>query len=203
MRSGRFLFHHRRFCGGLDYTGFLLAGAGIAVVIGFQAIGIASAFSYMFPGVLIWWGLFMSGVHPTLAGVVLGLMTPVVLRRSQEPPVDVVAQALSEFGARSRAPASDVLLGSWLAVRTGLSRLPLGVTWLGLLVVGALAGIGFTMSIFIAMLAFDDANLLGAAKLGILLASFVAAVIGLLLGRVYISTQRRLAIEPTMQAQAS
>jgi NhaA family Na+:H+ antiporter len=90
-----------------------------------------------------------------------------------------------------------ILLGSWLAVRTGLSRLPPGVTWLGLLVVGALAGIGFTMSIFIAMLAFDDSNLLGAAKLGILLASLVAGVIGLLLGRVYIFKQRRLAMEPT------
>jgi Na+:H+ antiporter, NhaA family len=72
-----------------------------------------------------------------------------------------------------------VLGASWLAVRLGLCRLPDGVTWSGVGLVGLLAGIGFTMSIFIATLAFDDAQLLGAAKLGVLLASLLAAVLGL------------------------
>ena len=72
-----------------------------------------------------------------------------------------------------------VLGVSWLMVRLGWSRLPPGVSWGGIALIGLLAGIGFTMSIFIAMLAFTDENLLGAAKLGVLLGSLVAAVLGL------------------------
>ncbi|WP_196933636.1 Na+/H+ antiporter NhaA, partial [Pseudacidovorax intermedius] len=74
---------------------------------------------------------------------------------------------------------------SWLMVRSGLCRLPPGVDWGGIWLVGLLAGIGFTMSIFIAMLAFADPDLLAAAKLGVLGASVVAAVLGLGWGAVY------------------
>ena len=63
-------------------------------------------------------------------------------------------------------------------VRLGWCRLPPGVSWSGICLIGLLAGIGFTMSIFIAMLAFADDNLLGAAKLGVLLGSLVAAMLG-------------------------
>ena len=75
-----------------------------------------------------------------------------------------------------------VLLATFLAVKTGISSLPQGVTWPGVLLVGLLAGIGFTMAIFVAGLAFTDAALLDAAKMGILGASATAAVVGLLLG---------------------
>ncbi len=68
---------------------------------------------------------------------------------------------------------------SWVAVRLGWGRLPTGVSWRHLLGASWLAGIGFTMSIFIAQLAFTDAALVEQAKLGILLASAVAAVVGL------------------------
>lgn len=74
---------------------------------------------------------------------------------------------------------------SWLMVRLGLCRLPPGVSWGGICLIGLLAGIGFTMSIFIAMLAFADENLLGAAKLGVLLGSLMAALLGLGWGMVY------------------
>ena len=75
-----------------------------------------------------------------------------------------------------------VISVSWLMVRSGWSRLPEGVTWRGIGLIGLLTGVGFTMSIFIAMLAFADENLLGAAKLGVLLGSFVAARAGSGLG---------------------
>ena len=198
--------------------------------------------------------MLQTGVHPTLAGVVLGLMTPVVPGRLREQPLDMASRALGElndlkagspeelagplkhlqraqrevlppvirvqmalhpwvaFGVMplfalanagvtidgvdlSLGSAQTVTLGvvlalvlgkplgviaaSWLAVRMGWCRLPPGVNWASVFLVGLLAGIGFTMSIFIATLAFDDANLLNAANLGVLLASLVAALLGL------------------------
>jgi Na+:H+ antiporter, NhaA family len=255
---------------GLDYSGLLVVALGVALVLLFQSLGIGSAFSYLLPGAILWYGVLLTGAHPTLAGVVLGLMTPVTTRRTREQPLDVASRALSDFGERVRAVATDphelvvpvrrleeaqrdllppvvrvqaalhpwvafgvmplfalanagvaiqgvnldgaaftvltgvaaalvigkpigILLGSWLAVRIGISRLPPGVTWQGIGVVGCLGGIGFTMSIFIAMLAFGDAELLAAAKLGVLLASLVAAVLGLIVGRMYVLKQREAA----------
>jgi Na+:H+ antiporter, NhaA family len=85
---------------------------------------------------------------------------------------------------------TGVVGATWLAVRLGWCRLAPGVSWGGVGLVGLLAGIGFTMSIFIAMLAFSDERLLNAAKLGVLLGSLVTAVLGLGWGAAYI---RRLA----------
>jgi NhaA family Na+:H+ antiporter len=72
-----------------------------------------------------------------------------------------------------------VFLTSWLLVRTGLCRLPTGMSWRGVSLVALLAGIGFTMSIFIATLAFSGQGAMDAAKLGVLLGSFVAGCAGL------------------------
>ena len=66
----------------------------------------------------------------------------------------------------------------WLAVKTGLGRLPRGVRWGHMMGAAWLAGIGFTMSLFIAQLAFGDPALVEEAKLGILLASGVSATLG-------------------------
>jgi NhaA family Na+:H+ antiporter len=84
-----------------------------------------------------------------------------------------------------------VIGATWLAVRLGWCRLAPGVTWGGVGLVGLLAGIGFTMSIFIAMLAFENEALLSAAKLGVLLGSLMAALIGLAWGLVYVRRLRR------------
>lgn len=72
---------------------------------------------------------------------------------------------------------------SWLSIRLGLCHLPRGVNWTGMLVVGSVAGIGFTMAIFIGELAFVSEGMLGVAKLGVLSASTVAAFGGLFAGR--------------------
>jgi NhaA family Na+:H+ antiporter len=74
---------------------------------------------------------------------------------------------------------AGISLFSWLAVRAGLARLPAGVEWKHLLGAAWLAGIGFTMSLFIAQLAFTKPALVAEAKLGILLASALSAAIGL------------------------
>ena len=76
-----------------------------------------------------------------------------------------------------------VLLMSWLAVRLGWADLPDGVNWRMITGVGFLAGIGFTMALFITDLAFKDAAAIDAAKIGILFASFAAGVIGYLILR--------------------
>jgi NhaA family Na+:H+ antiporter len=251
------------YSGGLDLGGFLIAAFGVLMVLGLQRIGAGSAYAYVLPGAVVWSGLLMTGAHPTLAGVVLGLMTPVRSKPMHEHPVDVVSRAARELSTRfsagksdaeaiarprrqlrlanreilppvvrvqsalhpwvafgimpvfalanagvtvgggdlSAGPASLVLLGvavalvvgkplgivavTWLAVRAGWCRLPPGVSWAGVWLIGLLAGIGFTMSIFIALLAFPDQDLLAAAKLGVLVGSLVAALLGLGWGAVH------------------
>jgi NhaA family Na+:H+ antiporter len=76
-----------------------------------------------------------------------------------------------------------ILAACGLVLRAGLARLPAGIGPRHLAVLGLVAGIGFTMALFIAQLAYGDEQLLAAAKLGILVASAVAALAGLALGR--------------------
>lgn len=251
----------------LQLDGFVIALIGVLAVLGFQRIGIGSAPLYVLPGVVLWIGFLRAGIHPTLAGVVLGLMTPArplpmrehplemasrVLRqlRSSDavaakdphrleqplrelrlahreilPPVSRVQAALHPWVAyvvmplfalanagvsltgSDLAPGSQfvvmgtaiaLLLGkplgivgaTWAAVRLGVCRLAPGVSFGGVTLVGLLAGIGFTMSIFIATVAYSDESLLRAAKMGVLLGSFVAAILGLGWGAVYVRRLR-------------
>ena len=217
---------------------------GLGVVVGLRLIGVRSVGVYGLLGVGIWLCFHESGVHATVAGVALGLLTPSrswvgprllsdivaragdflsgeerptagVLRtveiasREATPPLDRLESALHpwvtfaviplfalanasvsiDVDALAHPVALAVVVGlvlgkplgivaaSFLAVRLGLARLPDGVGWPALLGGGALAGIGFTMAIFIASLALEG-PLLDVAKLGILLASLVSAVIG-------------------------
>jgi NhaA family Na+:H+ antiporter len=81
-------------------------------------------------------------------------------------------------------------MGAFVATRLGLAQLPTNVTWLHVLGAAAFAGIGFTVSIFIATLAYDDQTLVDQAKLGILVASLVAGSIGALILRSIEKTPR-------------
>ncbi|MEZ4554032.1 MAG: Na+/H+ antiporter NhaA [Dehalococcoidia bacterium] len=75
-----------------------------------------------------------------------------------------------------------IVIGSWVAVRLG-AQLPSGTRWLGVLGIGAIAGIGFTVALFVAELAYTDEDLLTYGKVGILAGSFVSAIVGYLLLR--------------------
>ena len=108
------------------------------------------------------------------AGVVLGenfaatLLNPVS--------VGIVAGLLlgKQFG---------ITLFAWLVIKSGISEMPQGVTWSHIYGAAWLAGIGFTMSLFISDLAFADSPLLDVAKLGILTASLIAGIAGWLIIR--------------------
>ena len=104
------------------------------------------------------------------------------------PCVEIPAGVFDERGAAAVAggvalglvcgKAAGITAAAWLAVRTGVARLPEGATWLMVVGVATLGGIGFTVSLFIAELAFGPGALQDAAKLGVLGASALAAVIG-------------------------
>ena len=211
---------------GLDPHGFVVASFGVLMALGMQRLGFVSAFAYVLPAFIVWAGLLMAGVHPTLAGVVLGLITPVRSAQPEiAPPVIRVEAALHPWVAYAIMPlfalanagvdlrsgefiggAQFVTLGiglalcagkpigvigaTWLAVRLGGCRLAPDVTWAGIGLIGLLAGIGFTMSIFIAMLAFTDERLQDAAKFGVLLGSLISVTLGLGWGAEYAQRQR-------------
>jgi NhaA family Na+:H+ antiporter len=258
------LFHSS----GFEASGLLIAGVGVLGVLALQQIGIGSALAYAAPGAIVWWGVLKTGAHPTLAGVLLGLMTPVTRRRTRFRPFETAAQSLRQFyyaqaeerGARElleplkqlREAQRDlvppvvrvqtalhpwvafgamplfalanagvrldglelggpgalpvlsgvavglllgkpagIVLATFTAVRAGACRLPDGMSWGGVALVGCLGGVGFTMSIFIATLAFDDENLLAAAKAGVLTASVAAGIAGFACGRTFVSRGQR------------
>ena len=191
-----------------------LSGAAvtIAVLVLMQRLGVRYALAYLAPALVLWVCVFQSGVHATIAGVVLGLLTPVVDSRGRRVldvlehrlhpwtsflvvPVFVLANAGIVLGGDAvRAAASSsitwgvatglvagkavgIVTASAVCVALGLSRLPDGSSFRQLAGVAALAGIGFTVSLFIADRSFTAAAL-GEAKIGILAGSVLAGVIG-------------------------
>jgi NhaA family Na+:H+ antiporter len=220
----------------------LLAAAGLVVVMAvMRRAGITSVAPYAVIGAGLWLALHESGVHATLAGVVLGFMTPTQpIRQPELVDAGELADVSSYEAARQTATAAreavsvvewlehrlhpwtsfvivplfvlanaglplsggavgdalgspvagGIVVGlvvgkfvgiasfTWLAVRLRMARLPEGATWSGILGVSALAGIGFTVSIFITDLAFAGTALEDQAKIAILAASVLAATIG-------------------------
>ncbi len=176
---------------------------------------------YIALGLLVWLATFRSGVHATIAGVALGLLTPAVpLQRATggtESPlvrmesllhpwtsfVVVPIFALANAGvsltgtAVSAAFSSSVTIGvfaglvvgkpvgitaaTWLATRSGIARLPEGTGWGRMAGIGALAGIGFTVSLLISELAFSVEATRDHARIAVLAASVVSAGIGAIL----------------------
>lgn len=234
----------------MNYSALGLGLLGIGIVAGSARLGIRSITIYFLLGAAIWLCIDASGIHATLAGVILGLMTPTrvwvsdarlrtILGRVLVPAGDhpsgeaegrhdlhragrAVTESLSpverlemmlhpwvgfaimpifalanagitihadDLGQPvSLAIAVGLVLGkpigvlgfSWLAVRSGLAVLAPGLSWPFIMAGSFLTGIGFTMSLFIAGLAFDPA-MLNPAKLGILTGSAIAAAAGVLI----------------------
>ncbi|MFM4678784.1 Na+/H+ antiporter NhaA [Aeromonas media] len=175
---------------------------------------------YMLVGLVLWVAVLKSGVHATLAGVIVGFMIPISGKRYASPlkhlehalhpwsaylilPLFAFANAgVSLDGIQLSDLLSPVPMGiilglfigkplgiftvSWLSVKLGIAQLPNGVNFKQIFAVSILCGIGFTMSMFIASLAFEHGGLdYGSySRLGILVGSTLAAVIGFIALRI-------------------
>jgi NhaA family Na+:H+ antiporter len=240
----------------LDPEYLLLALLLLAAMQFMYRAGVNAIPVYFLVGLLVWLAVFESGVHATIAGVVLGIMTPVeprfspgdydrsvrdllalhseaqdagdaelasdILRQIEDvagnaaSPLEKLEHGLHPYTSYLIVPIfafvnagvvltggivgdslssavtigialgllvgkpTGILLFSWLAVRLRLASLPEGTSWPHVAGVGVLAGVGFTVSLFINDLAFDAADLTDYGKIGIFIGSFAAAVLGLL-----------------------
>jgi len=174
-------------------------------------------------GLALWYCVLRSGVHATIAGVLLAFTIPLRSRPQEHPDSEDFEERLTPWvlllvmpvfalfnaGVTFRADlislspltsgiALGLILGKpigilsacWLSIRVGLGKLPDGVTWHGLASLSVLAGLGFTMSLFIAQLAFEHGTELAQSKAAILCASMLAAMVGLTMMRLVTTGQR-------------
>ncbi len=176
-------------------------------------LNIYSLWAYLLPGVLLWYFLYKSGVHPTLSGILLAFAIPFRKNMENQPssflqhvlhkPVSFFIIPLFAFAntaihldsswkaeifsLNSLGISLGLLLGkplgiagfSALGVAFGIAKLPEGMNSTKLIGVGMLAGIGFTMSIFISNLAFNSNDvLIQSSKVAVLIASAAAAIMG-------------------------
>lgn len=199
---------------GIETTYLLYAGVGMAVLISMNRMNIQNPYLYLIPGVFVWYFVHHSGIHATIAGVMVAMTIPTNDTDVESPlerlehalvkPVNFIIIPLFAFANTNITLKSEmlhgltaplglgitlgllvgkpigILLTSFICTKMKLSTLPVGSTWKHILGVGLLAGIGFTMSIFIAILSFDDALHIAEGKLSILLTSLLAGVLGFL-----------------------
>lgn len=256
------------YAGGVSWSALVAAGALVALAAIANRAGVRSAWFFGVIGIALWVAVLASGVHGTVAGVVLAMTIPVRTRLNEGSFLRGAAHALDRFREAAEITATDpdvtvlsnhthheaieelevlceqaqpplirlerglqglvafgimpvfalanagvllsgeairgalgssvsvgILLGlvvgkplgiiifSWIAVRLGVAALPSGVSWGMIAGAGVLGGIGFTMALFIAGLAFTESAIAEAAKFGVLAASAIAGVAGVLLVR--------------------
>ncbi len=190
-----------------------IASFGLLVVL--NRLKIRNLLFYISGGILMWYFLLHSGVHATLAGVILAFAIPfgrgdetspsfILQHRLHKPvafmilPLFALANTAITFHTgflkdMTSTYALGIIIGlvagkplgifvfSWFAVRLGISEKPGDMRWTDVLSLGLLGGIGFTMSIFILLLAFEDTEIINNAKAAILIGSLVAGTSGYLL----------------------
>ena len=225
---------------GVNFSWLLAAGVLVLIVVLTKYLDIRFTTVYVFLGLILWLCLYKSGVHPTMAGVILGLLAPAIPFISKEyvdteelvdlsvsktkkiakNSVSVVewllhqihpwtaflivplfafansgivisSQSLQEalnsplawaiFAGLVAGKPLGILAFSFVAIKTNVGTLSGTVKWREIFATGSSAGIGFTVSIFIAKLAFTDTNLQNLAILSVLVASVFSGVLSLLL----------------------
>jgi len=206
------------------------AGAVIATLL-LQRIGVVRSYVYFIVGALMWFGLYKAGIHPTLAGVIMGLLTPAtpIIGDKARDAEDIedgtltlveklegnfhgfsafvvipifafansgVSLSVSTLAEIFTSPIAwgiicglalgkplGILIASKGASRAKVAQLPEGASTAALVAVGSTAGIGFTVAIFIAKLAFSDPALQDRAVSAVMVGSLISGLIGVALFR--------------------
>ncbi len=200
----------------LSLTSLIIAGGAIAFLYIFNRRGIRSLVPYILMGIVLWVAVLKSGVHATLAGIVLALFIPLRIKSENgRSPLKELEHDLHPAVAFGILPlfafantgvslngvtfssllepvplgiAAGLFLGkqlgvmgaAWMAIKLGWARLPSGTRWRELYGVAVLCGIGYTMSLFISSLAFEQGTtgLVADDRLGILCGSILSALLG-------------------------
>jgi len=211
---------------GIEFSWLAAGLITIALIAALKKVGVESTLIFSLFAFTLWFALYKTGVHPTLAGVILGLMTPNIIRKRtkvedvEDGSVSVIewlehkfhpistffvvpifafantgviitAETISNasqsliawgifFGLVVGKPVG-VLLASLAAKRAKIADLPEGAANSSILATGSAAGIGFTVAIFIANLAFDDRQTQEIAVLAVIVASVVSALLSIAL----------------------
>ncbi len=193
-----------------DYLAY--SGGILLVLAALNYFGVKRLIFYILPGIALWYCVHHSGIHATVAGVLLAFCIPTNPVKETSPleklehlllkPVNFIIMpifALANTNIRFESGMVEglasplglgIILGlvlgkplgvmafSWLSVKMGWSSLPSRANWKHLAGLGMLAGIGFTMSIFIALLSFSNPEFKVEAKFAILIASIIAGALG-------------------------
>ncbi|WP_412468213.1 Na+/H+ antiporter NhaA [Pedobacter sp. KLB.chiD] len=198
---------------------YLAMAGGVLVLLALMNyFGVKQLMFYLIPGVFLWYCIHHSGIHATIAGVLLAFTIPTNETDEESPleklehalttPVNYLIMPVFALANTNITFQKEMLTGlvsplglgiitglfagktigvsvfSWLAVKLKWAELPTGAGWKHLLGLGMLAGIGFTMSIFIALLSFSDALHVSEAKFAILTASVLSGIVGYVFLRV-------------------
>jgi NhaA family Na+:H+ antiporter len=214
---------------GVNFSWLLAALLATLVIVLFKKLGANSTYIYIFIGALLWYSLYRSGVHPTLAGVILGLLTPNIpkehahmkdvedgslsiiewLEAKIHPWSSFVIVPIFAFANTGVAISSEMISDVWrspiswgiflglvigkplgiftavfAASKARLCDFPTGSTKSSLVATGSAAGIGFTVAIFIAQLAFKDSVLQDLAVIAVIIASVVSGCLSWLIFKV-------------------
>jgi Na+:H+ antiporter, NhaA family len=201
----------------LSWPALIGCAGSLAVLVALNRFGVMRLWIYLAVGAVMWVFMLQSGVHATVAGVLLALTIPLRVTGpggdEGRSPLHVLEHGLSPwvgfaivpiFGLANAGVAfaglglsdiagaiplgvaaglfvgkqAGVLAAAGLAIRMGWASLPEAASWRQLYGVAVLCGIGFTMSLFIALLAFDAPHLQEASKLGVLAGSILSGVLG-------------------------
>ncbi|MFN0257171.1 Na+/H+ antiporter NhaA [Pedobacter ureilyticus] len=196
----------------IHWQELFIAAAIVVALFAFNYFKVKSLWLYLIPGIFLWYFMHHSGIHATIAGVLLAFTIPIGKDQTSSPleklehsltkpvnflimPIFALANTNITFekgmiNGLTSPLALGIILGlfagktigvslfSFIAVKLKLAKLPTSANWKHVIGVGMLAGIGFTMSIFISMLSFSDNQHITTAKFAILCTSIFSGFVG-------------------------